>query len=263
MAKKSKKFGAGAFEKARRGNSSGVFIIDDVTSFYTLASINFPSETARAIRHVSYLIMHSTKRYMANDSHGKPLSELTKSRVLDKFHRGRTGTRRKKHAGDLNYQSRGLARAIHYDNRDGDPMSYLVGWASKDARRTTGPRFQGGSDRVMDSSMRKFLAKAAKELPERSKYRKILLSMAAKKDGHKFEAPAREVIDPVFAKWRSKIGPIFEKRVLKNLGELDKESYNAFLLDFTAPDKNAREAAEVAVGIRTRAGNQRRKRRAA
>jgi hypothetical protein len=263
MAKRRKTFGSGAFAKARRGDSSGVFIVDDVTSFYTIASVNFPQATARALRHVSFLMMHSAKRYMANDSHGKPVSDLTRSRVLDRF-AGRGSTRRKKFAGDLSGGGRGLQRAIKYDSQRGDPLSYLIGWASNDARRVSGPRFQAGKNtRKMNPTMRKFLQAAALAQPERSKFRKILLSMASKEDGYEFDNPARPVIDPTYNRWQSKILPIFEQRLLRNLNKLEDEAYDAFLLDFTAPDKNAREAAEIAQGIRTRAGNRRRRKGAA
>jgi len=263
MAKRRKSFGIGAFEKARRGDSSGVFIIDDVTSFYTIAAKNFPSITSRALRHVSYLVHNTTKRYFANDSHGKPLNPITSSRTLDKFHKGRTGTRKKKFAGDLNSGGRGLARAVKYDTLRGDPFEYLVGWASNDARNTTGPRFQAGKmdGRVVTRAMQKFLFAAAAK--SRGKNREILYKMAAKPIGSSFKAPRREVIDPVFNKWKSKIMPIFEKRVLRNLDLLDKESYTAILKDVTAPDQNQREAVEVALGVRTRAGNIRKGRRSA
>ncbi len=261
MAKRTKSFGSGAFNKARRGDSSGVFIVDDVTSFYTIAEKNFPSITSRALRHVSYLVHNTTKRFFANDSHGKPLSQITSSRVLDKF-AGRGSSRKKKHAGDLSGSGRGLARAVKYDSLKGDPFQYLVGWASNDARNVSGPRFQAKTERRRDISTRKFLLAAAMAQPDRSKYRKILLGMAFSRKST-IETPKREVIDPVFNSWKSKIMPIFEKRVLKNLNQLDDESYTAFLKDTTAPNKNQREAVEVALGVRTRAGNIRKGRRSA
>ncbi len=263
MAKRRKSFGSGAFAKARRGDSSGVFIIDDVTSFYTIAAKNFPSITSRALRHVSYLVHNTTKRYFANDSHGKSLNPITSSRTLDKF-AGRGSTRKKKFAGDLSGSGRGLARAVKYDTQRGNPFEYLVGWASNDARNTTGPRFQSGKlgqDRVVTRAMQKFLFAAAAKA--RGENREILYKMAAKPVGARFKAPEREVIDPVYNKWKSKIMPIFEKRVLKNLDLLDSESYTAFLKDATAPNQNQREAVEVALGVRTRAGNIRKGRRSA
>lgn len=256
-----KVFGSGAFAKARRGDSSGVFIVDDVTSFYQIAAVNFPKESARALRHVSYLVMQDAKRYMANDSHGKPLNPITKSRVLDKFHRQRTGKRKKNFAGDLNRNTQGLQRAIKYDQKGGDRLTYLVGWASNDARRTSGPRFQQGSSRKLTRSMRKFLFAASKKAKGEEK--EILEKMASSKLGTQFRSPGRPILDPVFNKWKGLIGKVFEKRLLRNLDNLSDEAYTAFLLDESAPDKNFREAVEVAIGIRTRAGNIRKGRRAA
>lgn len=257
---KSKVFGSGAFAKARRGDSSGVFVIDDTTSFYQIAAVNFPKESSRALRHVSYLVMQDAKRYMANDSHGKPLHPLTKSRVLDRF-AGRGSRRRKKFAGDLSTGSQGLQRAIKYDSERGDPLSYLVGWASNDARKINAPRFQKMTLRNREKS-RAFLLKAAQAQPKGSEYRKMLLGMAFSKKKY-ISKPGRPILDPVFAKWQGRIGKVFEKRLLRNLDNLSDQSYTAFLLDESAPDKNFREAVEVAIGIRTRAGNIRKGRRSA
>lgn len=261
---RTKVFGSGAFAKARRGDSSGVFIVDNTTSFYQIAATNFPKESARALRHVSYLIMQTAKRYMANDGHGNPLAPITKSRTLDKF-AGRGSARKKKFAGDLSTRSQGLQRAIKYDSKRNDPLSYLVGWASNDARRVSAPRFQKGQRRVMDDSMRRFLKAAALSQPERGKYRKYLFKLASLPNDTPIgkNQKERQILDPVFNKWQGRIGTVFEKRLLRNLDNLSDEAYTAFLLDESAPDKNFREAVEVAIGIRTRAGNIRKGRKSA
>jgi hypothetical protein len=247
MAKRKIAFGAGAFRKAASGKESGVVIIDDVSSFYTIAEKNFPREMSRALRHASYLVNTAVKAYMASSGHGKKLSRVQQFRVVDRAAQGGGRLRNKKFAGDLNKEGKGLYRAVRYQKNKGNKLQYLVGWASNDARKVSGPRFQNGSQHVVTQKMKDFYALSSEKA--RGKNKRILLRMAAQPVGKIVRVPGRPIFDPVFKIWKSRIPQIIEKRLLKNLGKMSDAAYEAFLSGITAPDKNIRKATQVAKTI--------------
>lgn len=244
MARRRRTFGSGAFRKG----TTGIIIEDEVTSFTKLASINFPKETDRAVRHVGYVIRRRVLNYFENDKHDQPLSMLQKQQTIDKL---KTGSRRssKKHAGDVSTKGRGLRKAVRFQHEKGK-QKVVVGWASNDARRRSGPRFQKGSQSVVTEKMKNMFFAMARTARGANKRR--LFRMAHLPVGYIIRNPRRPIFDPVYQQMKGILPKLFEKRIERNLGLLEEEAYNAILLTQTGINEN-----EVASTANARRGRRR------
>lgn len=242
-------FGRGAESKG----TSGIIIEDEVSAFCKIASVNFPKEVDRAVRHVGFVIHKLVKKFMKEDKHGEPLSEIQAARHVDKIKQRSDYTgnrisggrlRRKKNAGGhSNIKGRSLEQAVHFDHKRGR-QKVIVGWASNDARFGSGKRFQEGSTVHVTKKMRKFFFWAASKARGRQKSK--LLAMAGLPIGTPIKNPERKVFDPVFRSMMSKIPKILEARIEANMGMLEDELYNAILLSETGIVENGRRAKRTA-----------------
>lgn len=252
--RRKKIFGRGAEFKG----TTGIVIEDEVTTFTKMASINFPSEVDRAVRHVASVVWDVAVEYMKQGKHGQPLTELQSQRMVDRQKNKGQTLRAKKFAGDINSRGRGLAKAIRWEHKKGKQLA-VVGWASNDARKRSGKAFQeglintkNGTERhaEVNKKMKMMFAILAKKA--RGKVKRKLMSMAALPEGYKIKNPKRPIFDPVYRSMKGKIPKLLEKRILKNMGLVTKDIYNAVLLSETGIDQNARDAEREARAMKNK-----------
>jgi hypothetical protein len=237
MAKAKRIFGRGA---RTPGGVGGIVMDDDTVSFMRIAAVNYPKETTRVIRHLGFIFQDRFKDYMRRGGHGNPLSELQSERDLDRAASKGQRLRRKKFAGDINRGGKSLVNAIRYEPpKDGDKTA-VVGWASNDARKVSGKRFQEGSRVTVTRKMQQMFFAAAENA--RGKAKRRLLGMASLPLGYVIVNPGRPIFDPVFNRIKPMLPRIVEARLQRNLGRMEEQAYRALLLSATGINENEREA---------------------
>lgn len=247
MARRKKKiiFGRGALQKG----TSGIVIQDEVTPFMIMASANFPKEFDRAIRHIGFEVHAKAKEFMQKNTEGKRLSPFQTERTIDKARSPGRRLRRKKFTGDINRDSKGLQRAIRYEHKKGQ-QKVVVGWASEDARRGSGKKFQEGRLVTVTPKMKQYFYMLSEKARGRQKRR--LLWLAGLPLGYTYRVPGRPVFDPVHRKMNRSIPRLLEQRIRRNMGLIDDQAYQAIMFDELGVNENIRRAEREAKRDRRR-----------
>ena len=237
MAKAKRRFGVGA---RKEGSVGSLTMDDDTLSFLRIAAVNWPKEVTGVVRHLGFIFQDRFKDYMRRGGHGNPLSELQSARDLDKATSKGQRLRKKKFAGDLNRGGKSLVQAIAYDPPTQGETTAVVGWASNDARKVSGKKFQEGSRVTVSRKMQQMFFAAAEH--SRGKAKRRLLGMASLPIGYTIVNPGRPIFDPVFNRIKPMLPRIVETRLHRNLGQMEEQAYRAILLSATGINENERDA---------------------
>ena len=194
--------------------SQTIRIEDEASETLITAANIWPREAKRALRHVAFRLQRALKDELRNSRAGASrlvaLSALTKDGSLFKVGQRR---RRKTHPGGDRGKS--LVQAIGYQSSDAG-FGAFVGWLSPSAVRL-GRIFQTGKTYQVTDKMRRFFWAAFRA-------GKGVIPLSASKTT--IRIPARNFMDPVFAKFQPRIFSLFEARLIRNLGIFDDVEFS-------------------------------------
>jgi hypothetical protein len=199
-----------------------VSIEDQVAPYYDSLALDFVKVVRRVQRNLLFITQKELKEQMRRSIGVRKLSPVTANRAFDYLNPNTRGVKRKRFAGDISVQGRGLVQAIGYHGKKlkqtgvGD-----VGWLSRSAV-FTGLRFQKSIKKKYSPKMKRAMFYLAKRFPS---MKGIFFGMIAKGEaGEPIVSPERPVVAPVFNRLNNIYPRLVEIRIQYIMNDLDRKA---------------------------------------